>query len=207
MAVVVPLAIGIVPALGNIRVLEYPHLWILCGIGILSSLLQPDYHLASTESVGYDKGTERQIIWTVLATQVIVIFEAVYIGFPESFQWSGTSAVVLALVVAGLVLRTWAVLTLGTYFTMHLAVHRRHAVVQSGPYRYVRHPSYVGAFLIYGATPFFLHAWYSLAPTLILLSIAWLRRIAHEERMLRETLGEEYRVYCRKVKKVIPGIW
>lgn len=206
-AVIVSFAISIVPAFGKMRVLEYPHLWILCGIGIISLLLQPDYHLGSTESAGYDKGTERQIIWSVLATQLFVILEAVYIRFPDSFQWSTTSTIVLAFILAGVVLRSWAVLSLGPYFTMHLDVHPKHALVQTGPYRFVRHPSYVGAFLVYGATPLLLNAWYSLVPTLIVLSSAWLRRIGHEERMLRETFGEAYELYCRGVKKVIPGIW
>ena len=71
----------------------------------------------------------------------------------------------------------------------------------------MRHPSYVGAFLAFMGTAVFLHAWYSLLAAAILLPVAWLRRIHHEEKMMVDAFGDEYKDYSKSVRKVIPGIW
>jgi len=206
-AFVVSAVIVVVPTLGNARILQYPHLWILFAFGFLASIFQPDYRVIEGGSQKRDRGTELQIIWSVFVTQVLVIFEAAHVRFPDSAKWDAITIGALVAMSLGLVLRTWSVYTLGRHFTMHLAVQKEHRVIRTGPYRYLRHPSYVGAFLTYVGTPVFLHAWYMLIPTAVILTVAWLRRIHHEERMLRDELGEEYEAYCRDVKRAIPGIW
>lgn len=195
------------PVIGNLQILGYAHLWILFCMGILASTFQPDYDVVKKDSKTRDQGTELQIMWSVFVTQLLVILEAAYVRFPECMKWDTLTTAALLVMGTGLVLRTWSIYTLGSHFTMHLEIQEDHRVIRTGPYRYFRHPSYVGAFLTYVATPVFLHAWYSLIPTVIILTIAWLRRMHYEEKMLLEELGEEYKSYCRTVKRAIPGIW
>ena len=76
-----------------------------------------------------------------------------------------------------------------------------------GPYRFVRHPSYLGAFLIYLFGPIFLHAWVTTIAGSIVLLIAFLRRIRHEEALLRFSLGRDYETYCKEVHALIPGVY
>lgn len=195
------------PVLGNIQILGYPHLWILFCLGILASVFQPDYDVVKKGSKSRDRGTELQIMWSVFVTQLLIVLEAAYVRFPDSVGWDALTAAALLAMTVGLVLRTWSVYTLGRHFTMHLEIQEDHRVIRTGPYRYFRHPSYVGAFITYAATPVFLRAWYALIPTVVILTIAWRRRMHYEEKMLLEELGEEYEAYCRTVKRVIPGIW
>jgi protein-S-isoprenylcysteine O-methyltransferase len=195
------------PVLGNPQILGYTHLWILFCLGIMASIFQPDYGVVKKDSKTRDRGTELQIMWSVFVTQLLIILEATYIRFPDSVGWDALTAVALLAMTVGLGLRTWSVYTLGRHFTMHLEIQEGHKVIRTGPYRFFRHPSYVGAFITYVATPVFLHAWYSLIPTVVILTIAWIRRIHYEEKMLLEELGEEYKAYCRTVKRAIPGIW
>lgn len=199
--------IAVLPVLGNTEMFYSPHIWILFAIGFLASILQPDYRILNDKSKTRDKGTEVQIIWSVYITQLFAVLEAAYLRFPDSVKWDMFSTISLFIMILGLLIRTWAIYTLGNYFTMHLSIQKEHKIIHRGPYKYIRHPSYLGAFLTYFGTTIFLHAWFSLMAAAIILPIAWLRRINHEEKLLIEELGDEYKSYCKSVKRVIPYVW
>ena len=205
--IVVSSTIAVLPVLGNLEMFYSPQIWILFAIGVLASVLQPDYKLVPDKSNTKDKSTEIQIIWSVYITQLLAVLEAAYLRFPESIRWDIYTTVSLGIMILGLVLRTWAIYTLGEYFTMHLAIQQGHKIIRHGPYKYFRHPSYVGAFLTYFGTSVFLHTWFSLIAAAIILPIAWLRRIHYEEELLTEKFGDEYKSYCQSVKRAIPGLW
>ncbi len=206
-AIIVSSTITVLPVLGNIEMYNWPHIWILFAIGMLASVFQPNYNIVKDKSKSKDEGTEIQIIWSVYITQLFAVLEAAYFRYPKSVQWDIFSTIFLILIILGLVLRTWAIYTLGNYFTMHLSIQKEHKIIRSGPYKYFRHPSYVGAFFTYFGTTVFLHSWFSLIASAIILPIAWLRRIHYEEKLLIEEFGEEYKTYCKSVKRAIPGIW
>jgi protein-S-isoprenylcysteine O-methyltransferase len=200
-------AIAILPVLGNIKMYYSPQIWILFAIGLMGSIFQPDYNLIKDKSNTKDKGTEAQIIWSVYISQLLAVLEASYLRFPDSVKWNMVTTVSLIIMILGLMLRTWSIYTLGNYFTMHLAIQKEHKIIRKGPYKYLRHPSYIGAFLTYWGTTIFLHSWFSLIVAAIILSIAWLRRMHYEEKLLIEKFGEEYKSYCKTAKRAIPGLW
>ncbi len=204
---VIGLFVVILPTLGNTEILRAPHLWILIIFGILSSIFQPSYNPFTIMIKPRDKWTGAQIIWSVYLTQLAAIMEATYLRYPRSVQWDLFAYIAFCTAILGLVLRTWAVLTLGNLFTMHIAIQDCHSIVRKGPYRIVRHPSYLGAFIMYMSTVVFLHAWYSSIFAALILLFAFLRRIHYEENLLKGEFGEEYKEYCLKTKKILPGIW
>ena len=199
--------IVMVPVIGNNAMLSAPHLWILIAIGILASLFQPNYSPFKRSPNNEDKGTANQIIWSIYFTQFSILIEAAYLRYPESIFWSTLTTCALILMVSGLAIRTWAVFTLGRYFTWHISTQDNQAIIKTGPYAFVRHPGYFGAFLTYASTALFLKAWFSFILTLTLLLFAFLRRIYHEEKELKLTLGSQYDSYCNNMKRFIPGIW
>lgn len=199
--------IVMVPVIGNQAILAAPHLWILIVIGILASLFQPDYNPFKRSPNTEDKGTANQIIWSIYFIQLSVLIEAAYFRYPESISWSTLTTVALILMVSGLAIRTWAVFTLGRYFTWHISTQKNQTIIKTGPYAFVRHPGYFGAFLTYASTALFLKAWFAFILALIVLMVAFLRRIHHEEKELRLNLGSQYDSYCNRVKRFIPGIW
>ena len=205
--IIASLAIAILPVLGNLKMYYSPQIWILVAIGLIGSIFQPDYNLTKDKSNTKDKGTEAQIIWSVYISQLLAVLEATYLRFPASVKWDMITTVSLIIMILGLLLRTWSIYTLGNYFTMHLAIQKGQKIIRKGPYRYLRHPSYVGAFLTYLGTTAFLHSWFSLIIAAVILSIAWLRRMHYEEKLLIENFGEEYKSYCRTAKRAIPGVW
>jgi protein-S-isoprenylcysteine O-methyltransferase len=141
----------------------------------------------------------------VYLTQLGAVVEAVYVR-KGAFGFDAVVAVALAAMVAGLLLRSWAVIVLGRYFTWHVTVQDGQSVIRHGPYRMIRHPSYTGAFLTYVAAPLFLHAWLAAAVAAIALPAAFLRRIRHEEALLVDTFGDEYRRYQREVGALVPRV-
>ena len=188
----------VLPALGNIDVLHYPHIWILVTVGVLGSIFQPVYKPLDNNAPVHDKGTATQIVWTVYLTQMAGVIEAVYFRFPESFVFDKISLMAIAMIALGFGIRTWAVRELGKFFTWHITVQSDQKVVKTGPYRFMRHPSYTGGLLMYVFTSLVIHAWYAAIASFFLLLFAFVRRVKHEEVWMSENMGDEYKNYKMK---------
>jgi protein-S-isoprenylcysteine O-methyltransferase len=120
----------------------------------------------------------------------------------ELFRTAGA-----ALFVGGLALRWWSIVTLGRFFTVDVQVARDHEVVQKGPFALVRHPSYTGLLLAFVGFGFSLANWLALVVLLVPIIAALLRRIDVEEQALVNALGERYRSYMERTKRLVPGIY
>jgi protein-S-isoprenylcysteine O-methyltransferase len=199
--------IVILPALGNMLVLGAAHLWILLVIAMLASVLQPDYNPFGIVFSSGDRGTGAQIIWSIYLVQLAAILEATYLRCPQSIVWDTAAYLSLIGCMIGLFIRTWAVVTLGKFFTMHISISENHVVVSHGPYALVRHPSYLGALILSLSAVILLHAWYAVIAAMLILPFAFLRRIHFEEERLLDALGDDYEAYRRRTKKIIPYIF
>jgi len=113
----------------------------------------------------------------------------------------------LALMGGGVVVRLWAILTLGRFFTVDVRVHARQTVVDGGPYRWVRHPAYTGLLLFFVGMGLSLTNWASLLVLALLPAVGLLVRIRSEERALLAGLGEDYRRFAATRRSLFPGIW
>lgn len=112
----------------------------------------------------------------------------------------------MLLLVAGLVLRWYSICHIGRWFTVNVAIHAEQPLIKSGPYRFVRHPSYSGALLALiglglstGHIVAMQLAWLPALP-------AFIYRIHVEEKALRQAFGETWRVYCRHTWRLLPGL-
>ena len=110
----------------------------------------------------------------------------------------------LVLIVAGAMFALWAAATLGTHFDLEPEVHSGHTVVRSGPYRFVRHPVYLGlAVHLIGACVASGNLLLILGVLLAGLPLLYLRARG-EEGLLRAELGPAYDAYARKVGMFVP---
>ncbi|MDA2920662.1 isoprenylcysteine carboxylmethyltransferase family protein [Desulfobacterota bacterium AH_259_B03_O07] len=114
----------------------------------------------------------------------------------------------LALLGIGVILRYWSMAVLGELFTRTLRITSGHNLVQSGPYRWVRHPGYLASIFAHGLVATLL------APSLLLgsavgvaLGFAYAYRIHHEEEMLVSVFGESYREYQERTWRLIPWVY
>lgn len=111
----------------------------------------------------------------------------------------------IAVMLAGLSLRWSAILTLGQSFTTAVGVRTDQVVVQSGPYRLIRHPSYTGGLItILGCLIACSNAISLVAILIPILGYAY--RIRVEEQALVSGLGEPYRAYMQRTKRLIPFV-
>jgi protein-S-isoprenylcysteine O-methyltransferase Ste14 len=108
-----------------------------------------------------------------------------------------------ALILGGLALRQYSIFTLGRLHTLDVTTRSGQQVVESGPYRWIRHPSYTGSLLTAAAILLCSSNWLSLACYAIVVA-AYCYRIRVEERTLAEDLGAPYREYMRRTKRLIP---
>lgn len=176
-------------------------------MSLFASYYQADYSPFNFKNQSVDKGTVLHIIWTVYLTQVLAFAEAFYLNPGQLNHIDGPSWIFLVVAVFGLWFRSWAYITLGKFFTMHLETQKEHQLVQNGPYKLLRHPSYTGAFLTYVFNPLFIGAYYSSIVAVIFLAWAFYRRISFEENMLHKQLGAAYEKFCVSRKRLFPGIW
>jgi protein-S-isoprenylcysteine O-methyltransferase Ste14 len=106
----------------------------------------------------------------------------------------------------GLLIRWWAIHSLGKYFTVVVAVKAGQKLVKNGPYKYVRHPSYTGSLLVGIGLGFGLGNWIGLAVILILPCISYLLRAVVEERVMVSSFGNDYLIYMSQTSRFIPFI-
>lgn len=148
--------------------------------------------------------------WLILPGMLVVFFappiELMYL--PEILPRScGMQIAGLTLILLALAMRVWTRAHIRGLYSGHVEVQAGHRLVQSGPYRFIRHPGYAGFLLM----ALGLCVGYSSVigliaiPVLLLPGLAYRMRV--EERLLSEQFGDEYRDYARKSKKLIPGVW
>lgn len=121
----------------------------------------------------------------------------------STFLWE----VGLLVILFGIMIRFIAVLTLGRFFTMDLAIHHDHRLVKTGLYKYIRHPSYTGSLVSILGLGLSINNWISLAIIFIPLLVSFLYRIHVEERLLLEVDGLGYDEYKRQTKRLIPLVY
>lgn len=113
----------------------------------------------------------------------------------------------LALLVGGYALGSYALIE-NRFFSgvVRIQAERGHHVVTGGPYRWVRHPGYVGGVLAYAGTPLLLESWWALLPALALTALLVVRTHL-EDRTLHDELPG-YREYAGRVRyRLLPGVW
>lgn len=119
-------------------------------------------------------------------------------GMPAA-AWAGVAAGLL-----GCALRLWAVFVLRDRYTRTLLVQEGHVISREGPYRFVRHPGYLGSLLcLNGLAVASGNLWVTLTSLAATLA-AYAHRIRAEDAMLVAAFGEPYERYRREVGALVP---
>jgi protein-S-isoprenylcysteine O-methyltransferase Ste14 len=160
-----------------------------------------------------NRSSQKSLEWSFFGV-IATIAAALILGFRaehvEATVITGGWAPVIvgaAVGIAGVGLRLWAMLVLGRFFTVTVTIQEDHRVVDSGPYRVLRHPSYTGLLVLFTGFGIGLDNWLSLLAMVALPLAGILLRIRAEERALSIALGERYTSYAARTDRLIPGVW
>ena len=147
-----------------------------------------------------------------------LLYILITIGYAFSFSigaikigrmnhWDAFFAVGAGLTVIGLIIRILSILTLKQYFTYSVAQVEKHKLIETGLYKFIRHPGYLGQLLIFAGISISLSNWLSILLMLIPVTIGYIYRIKVEERFMLEQMREDYLNYQKRTKRIIPMIY
>ncbi|NQS90796.1 MAG: isoprenylcysteine carboxylmethyltransferase family protein [Chloroflexi bacterium] len=192
--------------------------WLYVGIFLAFDLatalvvipISPDLLIERSRSNQDAKSWDKIIM--PLAAGILPLIGWILAGFNERWDW--TPEVGIGLSMAGLIgtvlghgIVVWA-MGANAFFSplVRIQEERGHVVSTTGPYKFLRHPGYVGAILFSSAIPFLLGSWWALIPG-ILSVVLYVLRTWLEDQTLQEEL-EGYKEYASQVKfRLIPGVW
>ncbi len=192
--------------------------WVLVGVyvtwdTVVALLLIPKSPGLLAERAEIQKGAKGwDVVLVSLAASLTPMVTWIVAGLDARSGWPGQISLALqigalAIVVLGFALVTWAMAS-NEFFSAVVRIQddRGQTVVTSGPYRYVRHPGYVGAILFQVATPLLLGSLWALIPGGLSLPL-YVIRTALEDKTLQEEL-DGYRDYAQQVRyRLLPGVW
>ena len=192
--------------------------WALIGVyliwtGATALTVIPTNPEMLVERTGPKKGTKG---WDMVIMSVVGVAEIVkYIVAGLDKRWGWSPHVPLALQLAGVVvavlaydiIAVWA-MAVNPFFsqTVRIQKERGHTVATGGPYRYVRHPGYVGSLLFQIATPLILGSMWAFIPSGLAALLIVVRTALEDKTLLEELDG--YKGYAQRVRyRLLPGIW
>ena len=183
-----------------------PGAGIVLVIWVVSEALLTLFKRSKTNAVSKDRNSMK-LIWLVNVAAFTIGITAAY-RFPAGrILWPVIPEVGYRLVAAGLALRWYSVFYLGRFFTTNVALASDHRVIDSGPYRLIRHPSYAGGLIATLGLCLVIQNWLSLLIIFTCSCAVQLWRIHVEEKALAEGLGDSYRAYMQRTSRLIPLIY
>ncbi len=180
-------------------------------LGLLYVLSEIGLGLKKRARPGETRDSDRgslALLWIVIVPSVITAFYMPYLlpfadlSAVRTLTFAGT-----AIFAAGLAIRWYAIAHLGRFFTVNVAIAADHRLIDTGPYRFVRHPSYTGALTAFLGLALCLANWASLLVMVLPVFAVFLWRMQVEEGALLKALGDEYRDYMKRTERLIPSVY
>jgi protein-S-isoprenylcysteine O-methyltransferase len=154
-----------------------------------------------------DRGTMR-LVWVlviacfVLAWLPVILDIGRILVLGDWLTWVG-----VAVMISGIVFRHYAISILGKFFTASVQIQEKHELIRAGPYRYVRHPAYLGILIMALGLGIALANWISLLICIVLPTIGIMQRIKVEEKELERYFGKQYQDYKKGSRALVPYIY
>lgn len=216
-AIVATLAVQALILFGGAGTLRWPWAWVYFALSLAVFLINGAIMLRLSPQTIAERGRPRDMRgWDKVVTSVgglaMYLVLPLVAGLDFRFGWSPVlrgfwhlaGAVVLT---AGYALAAWA-MDSNAYFStvVRIQSERGHTVCRSGPYRFVRHPGYVGYTFQALGLPFLLGSLWALLPALVMVAAMVIRTVWEDRTLQAELPG--YPEYAQDVRyRLVPGIW
>ena len=195
--------------------LDWMWAWAYLGVGV--GILIINVLVMPPELIAERGRTDKKDIkaWDRVLTTLIILPTLgmpIIAGLDERFGWSPQLALAvhligLAFIALGQGLFTWAMVSNKFFSTsVRIQMDRDHTVATCGPYRYVRHPGYVGYIVSLFATAVALGSLWALIPAGLTMGLMVVRTALEDRTLLEELDG--YQDYAKQVRyRLLPGVW
>ncbi|MCC6460745.1 MAG: isoprenylcysteine carboxylmethyltransferase family protein [Saprospiraceae bacterium] len=188
------------------KLLHWKLLLLMLACIVMLSWANPEIKMSEGKrNVRSDRGTMLGIFFMGYLAVVAPVLEWGY--FVRDGGFTFWSALGIGLMTGGLWFRIFAIQALGRHFTGVVQQVIGHQLITTGPYRWIRHPSYLGSVLAFVGCAVLLEAWWGLVICLVAMAGAYFFRIAAEERLLIEIFGNQYLEYRKRTWRLLPLVW
>lgn len=153
-----------------------------------------------------DKGSLR-LLYGLITLGYTLSFSIGATKIGRVYPWNTFFTMGMALVAIGLAVRIHSILTLKQFFTYSVAKVEDQKIIETGLYKFIRHPGYLGQWMIFFGISTSISNWLSILVMMILVTVGYLYRIRVEERFMIKELGEDYLNYQARTKRIIPLIY
>jgi len=123
------------------------------------------------------------------------------------YHWNTFFIIGTILALIGLIIRVTSILTLKQQFTYTVTRIENHQLIETGLYKRIRHPGYLGQLIIFLGISTCLSNWLSILLMIIPVLMGYLNRITVEEKFMVEQMGQKYIDYQKRTKRLIPTIY
>jgi protein-S-isoprenylcysteine O-methyltransferase Ste14 len=177
-------------------------------IWLVSEIILARVTLAKSDKAkGLDRSSLR-LLWLLIG---VSLSAGIYLG-SRGIGYIATGSLVisvagLALIFLGLVIRWTAILTLRRHFTVNVNIGDSHQLIDTGIYRFVRHPAYTGSLVSFLGLGLTFSNWLCTLVIFVPIFFAFAYRICVEEQALNEHFGDQYKQYCLKTRRLLPLIY
>ncbi len=164
---------------------------------------------------GEDEGDgvrERRSFYQIMAAILVSVGLSIVSAFSGAGQvpagWGGViQNVGIAVYAAGLLLRYGSLYSLGQHFSRNVEAKQEQELISSGFYGRLRHPLYLGLFLLALGVPLFLTSAVGAAAAAVLVGGTLNRRMQLEEQLMEDVMGERYRSWKQQRYRFIPYLY
>lgn len=194
--------------------INWPYAWIYVILCFMVTLLAP--FVAPLEILA-ERGSKKANPekWDKILVRLLALSGfSIYLVAGLDFRWrwtpemsSGLHIGAILFFLLGFALTVWA-MYVNHFFstTVRIQFDRGHKVCTTGPYRYIRHPGYLGMIVYYSASPIFLGSIWAMLPALITATLFVIRTKLEDDTLLKKLSG--YEEYALRTKyRLIPWVW
>jgi protein-S-isoprenylcysteine O-methyltransferase Ste14 len=153
-----------------------------------------------------DKGSI-WIMFILIGIGYFLAFRIAATKIGRIYHWDTFFVAGMLLIIIGLIIRINSILTLKQHFTYTVTEIENHELIETGLYKNIRHPGYLGQLLIFIGTAISFSNWLSVIFMMIPVLLGYINRIIVEERFMIKQLGQKYIEYQKRTKRLIPGIY
>ena len=195
------------PVVGNFEIYKTWPFWMIVAYGAALNMSQPKMGMKKEKKDAHDQYSMIFILVGAILCFAIPLADYAY-GRPKKILLDQAGTILgLAMIWGGLLFRYWSIQILGRFFTSKVEIQSDHQLVETGPYRYLRHPSYTGAWISQVGISLILQSVIGLVFSIFIYFLIYIYRINCEEKALEETLGEVYTRYRKRTWKMFPLVY